>query len=78
MNRKVLITTQIIMTLMMAIMMSGIMSLIAMGPSMDWLRAWPLQALTAWPIAFILTQFAFRFANGIAIKIARGAGWIPG
>ena len=54
-DRKTLLLAQVFITCMMAASMSGIMSLIAMGPSMAWLGAWPRQFITAWPIAFVLT-----------------------
>src|SRR5690606_19297010 len=69
MDKRVMILTQVLMTLMMAILMSGIMSAIAMGFTAEWLAAWPTAALVAWPIAFILTQGTFPLANLIARKI---------
>ncbi|WP_322894934.1 MULTISPECIES: DUF2798 domain-containing protein [unclassified Yoonia] len=67
MPKKTLITAQIIITFLMATLMSGTMSLIHMGFSMEWLAAWPLQMLTAWPIAFVfgmgVTPFAFAMAT---------------
>jgi hypothetical protein len=69
MPKKVLIVAQLCITFCMAVSMSGIMSLIAMGPSAEWLAAWPIAAITAWPIAFILTQFFSRFGFFVAHKL---------
>lgn len=75
MDKRVMLLTQILMTLMMAISMSGLMSAFAMGLTAEWLAAWPLSALIAWPIAFVLTQGAFPLANLMARKLLppRGA-----
>jgi hypothetical protein len=65
MDKKTVIVTQLIMTLMMAVSMSGIMSLMAVGPTEAWLSRWPLQALTAWPVAFVATMVLFPVASRI-------------
>ncbi|MGA4509016.1 DUF2798 domain-containing protein [Propionibacteriaceae bacterium G1746] len=70
MNKRILLT-QVIMTLLMASIMSGIMSLIAMGPSMHWLASWPLSALMAWPIAFAVTMVAWPASMAIAGAVLR-------
>ena len=69
MDKRTIITTQIIMTFLMAMSMSGIMSLIALGPTALWLSVWPKQFIIAWPIAFVLTNIAFRIATPLARKI---------
>ncbi|UWQ94670.1 DUF2798 domain-containing protein [Rhodobacteraceae bacterium M385] len=66
MQKKTMILTQAIMTLMMATAMSGIMSLIALGPTAIWLSAWPRTILIAWPIAFVLGAVAFPLSARIA------------
>lgn len=68
-DKKTLLLAQVLITFMMALSMSGIMSLIAMGPTAEWLRAWPWQFITAWPIAFVLTMFVSRIAFGLAVLI---------
>jgi len=70
MNKKILLIAQILMTFMMALLMSGIMSLIALGPTKQWLSVWPIQFIIAWPIAFILTQFTSKIAFALAPKLA--------
>lgn len=65
-DRKSLLFAQLLITLMMAASMSGIMSMIALGPTLEWLHAWPRQFIIAWPIAFVLTLFVSRIAFGIA------------
>ena len=71
MDRKTLLIAQILITLMMAASMSGIMSLIAIGPSAEWLAAWPRAFLTAWPIAFVLTLGVTRIAFFTAFRLRR-------
>ena len=66
MPKKTMIITQVIMTFMMATAMSGIMSLIALGPTALWLSLWPKTALIAWPIAFVLGAIAFPLSARIA------------
>ena len=69
MNRKVIIVNQIIMTGMMALCMSGIMLLIAFGPTTEALSMWPRNFLTAWPVAFITTNLVWPVANMITRRI---------
>ncbi|MDJ1370492.1 DUF2798 domain-containing protein [Gulosibacter molinativorax] len=59
MDKKRAILTQIIMTFIMAGVMSGLMGLIMTGPSIEWLAAWPKTFIIAWPIAFALTMLAW-------------------
>ena len=66
MDKKTLILTQVIMTAIMAVSMSGIMSFIALGPTALWLSTWPKNALVAWPFAFVLGAVAFPAASRIA------------
>lgn len=70
MNKKILLIAQLMITFMMALSMSGIMSLIALGPTKQWLAGWPVQFIIAWPIAFILTQFTSKIAFALAPKLA--------
>lgn len=56
MSKKTLITAQLCITFCMAVTMSGVMSLIFGGYHEDFFSRWPVQALTAWPIAFLFTQ----------------------
>lgn len=68
-DRKTLLLAQILITFMMAFLMSGIMSLFALGPTAYWLSQWPKQFIIAWPIAFVLTLFVSKFAFGLAFMI---------
>ncbi|HQZ14099.1 MAG TPA: DUF2798 domain-containing protein [Devosia sp.] len=72
MPKKTLLVAQLLMTFMMALSMSGIMSLIALGPTETWLRAWPMQFIIAWPIAFLLTQISTRIAFPLANRLTAG------
>ena len=77
MNKKTILISQLLMTFMMAASMSGIMSLIAMGPTADWLAAWPRQFAFAWPIAFVLTMIAWPLAmamTGYLVRPKEGSG----
>lgn len=68
-DRKTILLAQLLITFMMAGSMSGIMSMIALGPTAAWLRDWPKQFIIAWPIAFVLTLFVSRIAFGIAGRV---------
>ncbi|WP_072185433.1 DUF2798 domain-containing protein [Citrobacter sp. CtB7.12] len=59
MDKRAILISQLLMTFMMASSMSGIMLLIAVGPTVQWLALWSRQFLMAWPIAFILTMIAW-------------------
>lgn len=71
MNKKTILISQLLMTFMMAASMSGIMSLIAMGPTAEWLVAWPGQFASAWPIAFVLTMVTWPLAMAITGFLVR-------
>ena len=45
------------------------MSLVALGPSTQWLGVWPKQFLIAWPIAFLLTLFISKFGFKLARRV---------
>lgn len=79
MNKKHIFVSQVFMTFIMAASMSGLMGLLIAGPSMDWLASWPKQFIIAWPIAFILTMFAWPASMGMAGKLlASRRGGSPG
>lgn len=69
MDKRTGIIGGVIMTFMMAFLMSGILSLFALGPNAEWLTFWPRQFIIAWPIAFILTQFSLPVSMKLAAKI---------
>lgn len=68
-DKKTVLIAQIIITFLMSLSMSGLMSLIAMGPTPEWFAGWPKQFIIAWPIAFVFTQVATRIGFGVAHKI---------
>ncbi|GHF37061.1 DUF2798 domain-containing protein [Seohaeicola zhoushanensis] len=72
MDRKTIIIAQLFITFMMATLMSGVMSLIALGPTAEWLHGWPRQVIIAWPIAFVFTQFTTPLAFFLATRLGRG------
>lgn len=71
MDKKTLLLAQVFITLMMAASMSGIMSLLAVGPSAGWPLIWAKEFAIAWPIAFCLTFVASRIAFAMARRITR-------
>jgi len=71
MDKKFALIAQVFMTFMMALTMSGIMSLIELGPTMVWLNHWPKIFLIAWPTAFVLTMVTWPTAMAVTRKILR-------
>ncbi len=71
MSKKSVFLTQVIMTFIMAATMSGLMSLIFTGPSMEWLTGWPRQFIIAWPIAFAATMVAWPASMALSSAILR-------
>ena len=76
-DKKTLLLAQVFITFRMAASMSGLMSLLALGPTSQWLHAWPGQFAMAWPIAFVLTMVVSRLGFGLAVRI-RGRKPIAG
>lgn len=74
MDKRTAIISQVVMTFMMALTMSGIMSLMALGPTAAWLQAWPVQFLIAWPIAFALTMVAWPLSMALTRRIVQLGG----
>ena len=73
MDTKRLLLAQLLMTLIMAILMSGTMSLLMIGPSLEWLATWPRHALLAWPFAFVFSLGVSRLVFGFVDKLWRGS-----
>ncbi|MBB1482448.1 DUF2798 domain-containing protein [Tessaracoccus sp. MC1865] len=71
MTKKHALLTQIFMTFTMAAAMSGVMSLIFMGPSLEWLATWPTDFVIAWPIAFLFTMVARPMSVSLAGSVLR-------
>lgn len=71
MDKTTVILAQLLISLLMALAMSGIMSAMAMGLTAEWLSIWPRQFLTAWPIAFVLSTLASRIAFPMAVRLRR-------
>jgi hypothetical protein len=68
-NKHTLLIAQVLITLMMAFSMSGIMGLIALGPTPEWLASWPNSFIIAWPIAFCLTLPFGKIAFAISGRL---------
>jgi len=70
-SKKLALLSQVFMTFMMAASMSGLMSLFHSGLTREWLAAWPVQLLIAWPLAFCLTMVAWPAATRLAAATLR-------
>lgn len=68
---KTLLVAQFFISMMMAAIMSGIMTAIAMGPTELWLHSWPRSFITAWPIAFVLSMPVGALSFWISGKLVR-------
>lgn len=68
MPKKNQIILSVFMTFFMALIMSGIMGFVAIGP--EFLAHWPQTFFTAWPIAFIVTQFVTPLAFKLTFLVA--------
>lgn len=71
MDKKTALISQVFMTFMMALTMSGFMSLIELGPTFVWLNHWSRAFLIAWPTAFVLTMVAWPTAMALTRKVVR-------
>jgi len=70
MDKKSVLISQLLMTFMMAFSMSGLMSLIELGPTEAWLAFWPGEFAIAWPTAFVLTMLAWPIALSLTRLVA--------
>ncbi|MGL5250998.1 MAG: DUF2798 domain-containing protein [Enterovibrio sp.] len=68
-SKQTLIIAQILISLMMAFLMTGIFSFLELGLSQEWLNTWISRFIVAWPIAFILSIFVGSLGFKIAIKL---------
>jgi hypothetical protein len=66
--RKNQIILSVFITFFMALIMSGIMGFIMGGP--EFLGHWPQTFITAWPIAFRVTQFVTPLAFKLTSLVA--------
>lgn len=68
-NKKIIIIAQVLISFMMALLMSGIFSFINLGFTELWIKTWLSNFIVAWPIAFILSLFvsalAFKLSENI-------------
>jgi len=70
MDKKSVLISQLLMTFMMALSMSGIMSVIELGPTATWLAFWPGEFAIAWPTAFVLTMIMWPLALSLTRLVA--------
>ena len=71
MPTKTLLIAQVFISMMMALLMSGIMGMIALGPTELWLSSWPRSFLTAWPIAFLLSLPVGKVSFALSAMLSR-------
>lgn len=69
--KKMIIVAQFFISGMMALFMSGVMSVIHMGFSQAWLAQWGPNFLTAWPIAFVARMVVGPIGFALARKVLR-------
>jgi membrane protein implicated in regulation of membrane protease activity len=74
MDKKTALISQVFMTFMMALLMSGIMSLIMLGPTAAWPGIWMTQFILAWPIAFVLTLVTWPASMMLSRLVLRRHG----
>lgn len=70
-DTKTILIAQVLISFMMAGLMSGIFSFLALGPTFEWLAAWASTFIKAWPIAFVLSLVVSKIAFGLAVRITR-------
>ena len=66
---KTLLIAQIIISCLMAFCMTGIFGFLALGPTAQFLAAWPKSFAMAWPVAFVLSMVIGKFAFAIAGRL---------
>lgn len=66
---KTMLVAQALISGMMAFLMTGFFSLLSLGPTAEWLRAWSQAFVTGWPVAFCLSLVVGRVAFKLAYMI---------
>jgi len=73
-TKKLVIIAQVFISGIMALLMSGIMSLVHMGFTLDWLWIWSTTFVVAWPVAFVLSMFvgpvSFKMATYVLTRFS--------
>ncbi len=70
-DKKTILIAQFLISMTMAFLMTGIFSLLELGPTMEWLQLWMKNFITAWPIAFVLSIIVSKPAFDVAFRIRR-------
>ena len=70
-TKKVIIVAQLFISGMMALFMSGVMSVIHMGLTAQWFAQWGPNFLTAWPIAFVASMVVGPIGFALARIVLR-------
>lgn len=66
---KTLLLAQLIISFLMATIMTGFFSLLALGVSPQWPQAWLHNFAIAWPVAFCLSLVVGKVAFAIAHRV---------
>lgn len=66
---KTILLAQALISFMMALLMTGLFNLLALGPSVEWLNSWSHDFIMAWPVAFCLSLIVSKIAFGIAGRL---------
>ena len=77
MDKKTIFLSQLLMTFMMALSMSGIMAWVSLGPAVFTVKIWLGQFIVAWPIAFVLTSVAWPASMALTRQVLRSADRQP-
>ncbi|WCN10998.1 DUF2798 domain-containing protein [Marinomonas mediterranea] len=70
-SKRIVIIAQLLISMQMAFLMTGIFSFIKLGMTTEWAMAWLNSFLVAWPIAFALSLIVSKVSFSIALRIDR-------
>ncbi|MEC9282182.1 MAG: DUF2798 domain-containing protein [Bdellovibrionota bacterium] len=68
---KNIVFAQLLISLQMAFLMTGIFAALANGVSFDLIPIWFKHFITAWPVAFVLSMITSRIAFSIIAKVEK-------
>ncbi|SEM97865.1 Protein of unknown function [Gemmobacter aquatilis] len=70
-STRTILTAQLLISGMMAALMTGFFGLLTLGPSVEFLHHWGQTFLTAWPVAFLFSLAVGPLAFKLAYQIHR-------
>ncbi len=68
-DTRTMIVGQILISMMMAFLMTGFFSFLTFGLSLDFLQTWAEQFVISWPVAFCFSMLVNKFAFSLAAWI---------